>query len=310
MKKPSKTQDAARAGLLAGMAAGHEQAKVDRAVAADLDRAKTMALVDLDAIRDRPAGDSRHARAEHVLELAESIAAVGLLQPPALDMNRALVAGLHRREALRLLLTPPAARADLLARYQQVEHLDPEETAERLLALPKPQDLPEPLKAGKIPCRVLVDLDAAKDPEAALAAEAAENTARKQYTPTEVEALATRLRAAGYRERGGRPRRGEKALRPALELVLGVSASTARRLLGKKDLPAKGGHVAMFSEAMRTLAKAVARVKEAAAERAPDLRRRKKSSPALLAVLAALDTLEAELEDAVAEAKALENGKD
>jgi hypothetical protein len=68
-----------------------------------------------------------------------------------------------------------------------------------------------------------------------LAAEAAENVARRQYTPAEVKALAKRLRDAGYRESVGKPKKGEKALRPALEMVLGKSASTIRRMLGTKE---------------------------------------------------------------------------
>ena len=65
-------------------------------------------------------------------------------------------------------------------------------------------------------------LDAARDPDAALAAA--------------VATLVDRLRRAGYKETTGRPRKGEKALRPALGLVMGVSPETARRLLGtRKD---------------------------------------------------------------------------
>lgn len=322
MKKQSKTQANARAGLLAGMAAGHEQAKVDRAVAAEQDRAKVQALLDLDAIRPRPGGDTRKAGAEHVLELAESIAALGLLQPLAVDRIHHLVAGLHREVALRLLLTPAAARVEVLAGCHGVDKLDPRETARRLQALPDPKDLPEPLKAGKVPCLVLVDLDAERDLDAALAAEAAENTARKQYTAPEVEAIAERLRAAGYRETAGRPGKGSKQLRPALASALGVHVSTVRRLLGEKDAGAKRGQVAKFSETLRPLAKAVARAKEAAPEfdmssrgfggpkGYPKFKKLKKANQALFAVLDALDTLEAELEDAVAEAKALETGKD
>ena len=115
-----------------------------------------------------------------------------------------------------------------------------------MAVLPAPKNLEGPLAAGKVPCRVLVDLDAERDPAAALAAEAAENTARKDYTPAEVQALAQRLRAAGYRETGGRPRRGEKALRPALEMVMGVAKNTTRRMLEGMPAGGKGAKVGRF----------------------------------------------------------------
>ena len=49
--------------------------------------------------------------------------------------------------------------------------------------------------------------------------------------------MANRLRNAGFREAVGRPKAGEKALRPALELVLGKSASTIKRMLGADETP-------------------------------------------------------------------------
>ena len=197
----SKAQETAAAGLLRGIAYGKEQAKADRRLAAESKLDRVLELVPADAIRPR-AADSRPARAEHVLEVAESVAAVGLLQPPAIDNARRLVAGLHRLEGCRLLLLPRDRRLEYLLAMDGGDRLDPEETADRVAVLPAPKDLEGPLAAGKVPCRVLVDLDAERDPAAALAAEAAENTARKDYTPAEVQALAQRLRAAGYRETG------------------------------------------------------------------------------------------------------------
>ena len=312
----SKAQETAAAGLLRGIAYGKEQAKADRRLAAEAKLERVLDLVDIGAIRPRPGGDTRPAGAEHVLELSETVAAVGLLQPPAIDSLRHLLAGLHRLEACRLLLTPREGRMDRLLALDGGDKLDPEETAGRLAVLPAPQDLEGPLGAGKIPCRVVVDLDAERDPGAALAVEAAENTARKNYTAPEVQALAQRLRAAGYRETGGRPRRGEKALRPALEMVLGVHASTIRRLLGKKDAAAKGGQVATFSDLLAHLRRAVHKAYEACPEFSmankdiPKFKKLKKARPALFAVMYALETLDTNLDAALADAKALEDGKE
>lgn len=255
----TKPQNTAAAGLLAGMNAGHRQAETDRRLAVDADRGKAVALVPLESIHKR-AADSRPARAAHVLSVAESVAAVGLLQPLALDRAHRLVAGLHRLEAVRLLLA-----GDRGAAFRALHESDRvEDAAARLEALPMVDALAEPLRGGKVPVRVLLDLDAETDPAAALAAEAAENTARRNYTPAEVDALAGRLRAAGYRDTAGRPKKGEKALRPALALVLGVNVSTVRRALGEKDAPGKPGQVATFSETLPKLAQAVAATMQAA----------------------------------------------
>ena len=283
--------DKARAGMLAGLEAGHAQAKIDRRLAAEADRGRAVGLLDLEAIRPRAGTDTRPARAAHVLTLAESVAAVGLVQALTVDKAGRLVAGLHRLEACRLLyLVKPEARAAHLATLDGADRLDPEETRARLRALPVSADLPEPLRAGKVPCRVLADLDAEADPDAALAAEAAENTARKAYTPAEVSALAERLRRAGYRDAGGRPRKGERALRPALALVLGVDVSTVRRNLNAPEKPA---HVSGFSEAAARLARALAAFDRAAgdvalADMTPTQRRAVKDAAALADLLARL----------------------
>lgn len=306
----NKKQEQARAGLLAGIAYGKEQAKADRRLAAAAKLEKVLELVAVEDIRPRPGGDTRPARAEHVLELAETIAAVGLLQPLALDCLRRLLAGLHRLEAVRLLLLAKDQRLDYLRGLEDGDKLDPEETAEALAALPAPADLEETLRAGKVPCLVKVDLDAERDPDAALAAEAAENTARRSYTPAEVQALAERLRRAGYREGGGRPRKGEKVLRPALEMVLGVSKNTARRLLGRMPAVGKGAQVGTFSGTVARLDKALAAFMEACCVykiRAEDKAELPKGVrlPNLRRALAAAKSLAAYMSEAKAEANTL-----
>jgi len=220
------------AGMLAGAVAGAGQAVTDRRLAEESQRGRAVTLLSLDAIRLRES-DTRPARANQVLSLAESICAVGLLQAPAVDKMHRIIAGLNRLTACRLLLTHPEQRRTLLG---ELDGFD-EEMFSRLDALPALDDLPEPLNGRKIPVRVMLDLDADQDPDSALAAEAAENMARRQYTPAEVRSLANRLRNAGFREAVGRPKAGEKALRPALELVLGKSASTIKRMLGADETP-------------------------------------------------------------------------
>ncbi len=296
----SKKQDKARAGMLAGLTAGHQQAEIDKRQRADTERGRSVALLALKAISQRST-DTRPPRAEHVLALAESIGAIGLVQPPAVDQAGRLIAGLHRLEACRLLLLSEKNRLD---HWQTLAgHPPGDEDAQRIAALPAPEALPEPLKSGQVPVRRLVELDAEASPHEALAAEAAENTARHAYTKAEVKELVARLRKAGYREATGRPKRGQRALRPAIELVLGVSRNTARRMLGTLE-GGKVAHVGTFSEVIkaagsleRAMTAYIGKAEELpAGQRLPNARNRLKTCRSLLRMA----------EEASAELKALE----
>lgn len=208
MTKPNNA-----AGLLAGMEAGELQARADRV---EKDR-WTPCMMKLAQICNRPNEPTRALNETALETLAESINALGLLQPPLVDKYGCLIAGGHRVEAVRRLAAKDPARWE------------------------------------KIPV-LKTDYAAADDPARALADEAAENTARKGYTAAEARHMIERLRRAGYKETGGRPRKGEKALRPALEMVLGISESTARRLLDKPKAPdAKGSHMTTFLKNMAAL---------------------------------------------------------
>lgn len=154
----------------------------------------------LSEIRDRPHGDTREITPTHVDELAENIAAVGLIQPLVVDSQGHLLAGGHRRAALQKLK---------------------QEQPERFL---------EFFPRGEVPVRVF-DFNAADDPERAIAIEAAENEQRRDYTPAEVRELADRLVAAGYRNTKGKPKKGQKALTPALMTIVGKSRRTVQSYL-------------------------------------------------------------------------------
>jgi len=169
-----------------------------------IDTPSSTATMLLDSISDRVEGDSRPLNPTHVEELANSIAVVGLIAPIAVDRQGRLLAGGHRRAAILLLQEQnPGAYA---------------------------KQFPN----GQVPIR-RYDFDSQIEPEKALAIEASENEKRKDYTPAEVRAIADRLRAAGYRDAPGKPKKGEKALRPALELIIGKSIRQVRRYLN--DVP-------------------------------------------------------------------------
>jgi ParB family transcriptional regulator, chromosome partitioning protein len=156
-------------------------------------------VMPLGDIKPRPHAQTRPADSTHVAALRESIAAVGLISPIAVDVHGVLLAGLHRLDAIKSLQATNPKRFDEL------------------------------FGVG-VPIRRF-DFDAVTDPEQALIVEAVENEKRKDYKPSEVRELADRLVAAGYVQREGRPAKGEKALRPALALIIGKSEKTVQRYL-------------------------------------------------------------------------------
>jgi ParB family chromosome partitioning protein len=155
-------------------------------------------LLEIDDIIARQES-TRETDAGHVKALAESIGALGLIEPIVVDSARRLLAGGHRVDAIKLL------------REEQ------------------PEAFAKWFAAG-VPVRTM-DFDAESSPSRALEVEIAENEHRRDYTGAQVKELASRLRAAGYRDSVGRPKAGEKALGPALEVILGKSMKTIRKIL-------------------------------------------------------------------------------
>lgn len=144
--------------------------------------------------------DTRPIRPEHVADLAESIAALGLIEPLVVDCKGVLLAGAHRLAAIQLLK---------------------ESNSEAYT-----QQFPDELVMVH-----MMAFDAEEEPERALQVELAENEKRVNYTRDQIERLAERLRALNYREIRGRPREGEKALGPALAVAIGVSTRYVRKIL-------------------------------------------------------------------------------
>jgi len=84
---------------------------------AKLDLSPGSSTANIADIRLRRDADTRPLTARHVVELAESIAVLGLLEPVVLDTSAHLLAGGHRLAALQLLAElPTARRAAFLAR--------------------------------------------------------------------------------------------------------------------------------------------------------------------------------------------------
>lgn len=156
----------------------------------------------LDQIIDRSGGDSRPLTLSHVSNLAESIAAVGLIQPIAVDNQGRLLAGGHRWAAIKEL---KASNPDAFKKH---------------------------FREG-IPVR-RYEFDAAENVELALAIEATENEKRRDYTPAEVRELANRLKEAGYHYTPGRAKAGQKSFLPSLSVIVGKSERTVQRYLSEE----------------------------------------------------------------------------
>ncbi|MFE4108429.1 ParB N-terminal domain-containing protein [Almyronema epifaneia] len=163
----------------------------------------------IDQIHDRHLGNTRELDAKHVAELADSIAALGLIEPLVVDSQNRLLAGSHRRAAILYL-----------------RETEPDTYAERF-------------PAGQIPVQIM-PFNSELEPDRALAVEAAENEKRRDYTPTEIKAIAEKLRSAGYEDLKGRPKKGQKPLIPALSVVVGKSMRTVQRhLYGDSETASK-----------------------------------------------------------------------
>jgi len=148
--------------------------------------------------------DTRPLNPSHVESLTESIAVLGLIEPLVIDNQGRLLAGGHRLAAINQL------KETQWDKYQ------------------------EKFPGELIPIRRL-PFSADEDPELALQIEIAENEQRRDYTPAEVRAIADRLRESGYVDVKGRPKKGQKALMPALAVVVGKHLRTIQRYLGDDE---------------------------------------------------------------------------
>jgi|GEM_PF-377008 ParB family chromosome partitioning protein len=160
-------------------------------------------LMKFNQIKERKI-DTRPLDPTHVEQLAESIAVLGLIEPLVVDIKGVLLAGAHRKSAIA-----------------QIQELAPEAYIKQF-----PEDM--------TPVRVM-PFDADQEPDLALQVEISENEKRRDYTPTEIRALAERLRESGYTDVPGRPAKGERRLRPAIEVIVGKSLRQVRRILNEEE---------------------------------------------------------------------------
>lgn len=180
----------------AGVKTSAEQASLNRA------SISSTSVLPLEKILPRPE-DTRPINQDHVEQLAESIAVLGLIQPIAVDVNGRLLAGGHRLAAIEFLKVNDTE--------SYTKHFNKGVPARRY------------------------EFDAAENEAHALAIEATENEKRRDYTPSEVRELADRLESAGYHRSKGRAKRGQKSVGPTLAMIVGKSQRTIERYLATND---------------------------------------------------------------------------
>jgi hypothetical protein len=200
-------------------------------------------LVKIDQIRLRKEADTRPINAWHVVELAESIAVLGLLEPLVIDTEGHLLAGAHRFAALQLLMTGDRRVEYLKSRIPEGESIESSKGWDRLY------DRVENFRnlrsdrhlVDGIPTLVVdVSLEKIADSRRyALAIEVAENNVRRSYTTDEVRELADRLKEAGYTSRPGRPKPGARTLISVLQAAVGKSRRTIDRIINGKPKTGK-----------------------------------------------------------------------
>lgn len=224
-------------------------------------------------IRPRIYGDTRQLNIAHVFDLAFSIEAMGLIEPLVIDRSGVLLAGGHRLAALGVLNphTRSMTLRNLLTRERSSGGLEGENRAHRLI-----DDLREGLPSvseinfEEIPVRVF-DFLAEEDQNRAIEVEIAENGQRRDYTAQEVLDLYHVLLAKGYTDPAGRPRVGERAVKPMIAALIGKSVRTVRRKLERAQvLEARTARQRLRDESLKVI-KSIQRVRKLLSGLEPEL---------------------------------------
>ena len=199
------------------------------------------ANIELSMIGPRVNGDTRPLNVAHVFKLAHSIESCGLIASIAVDRDYHLIAGGHRLMALRLLNPETRSAAIQQLIYQERSHRG---TAGADKSLRLIDELRESLPSTTqfdfehVPVNVY-ELSSAEYPDHTFSIEVAENTLREDYSPQEVYELYQVLLAKGFSDPIGRPRKGEKPVKPAIASIIGKSLRTVHRKLEQAQAEAK-----------------------------------------------------------------------
>lgn len=182
---------------------------------------------DLVSLHPHP-NPSRPLNPRHIVDLARSIAVLGLIQPLVIDIEDVVVAGSHRFAALRILASPPEDRFALLTALCPESHpgtLAP--LTDPVLALPPPVPA---LDLHRLPVHI-IPYTQRESPDEVWRIEVAENEQRRDYSAPEVRALAERLKAQGFHITRRRDADPDKRALPVLVALIGKSERQIQRLL-------------------------------------------------------------------------------
>jgi len=189
----------------------------------------------------RKGADTRPLSAKHVLDLAESIAVLHLLEPLVIDTEGHLLAGGHRLAALQLLAVQDQEKRVAFFKEGISKDEDTEgsgawaDLSVRVEHLCVPSSRDHHFVDG-VPVLVV---DVTKSSKLALAVELAENNVRRSYTADEIRELSKRLKDAGYKVSPGRPKEGEVSAINVLHAAVGKSKRTIERIIKGKASGAK-----------------------------------------------------------------------
>lgn len=202
--------------------------------------------ISIHKIGPRVNGDLRELKPDHLLAMAETLNAVGLLQSITVDAQKRLLAGKHRLGASQLLagLRDCKTIEERRALFTKITGHDYGTKFDDHLKALKCDGFEKHHPGDAIPCRIM-PVDSAKNPDIALQFEVIENEKRQDFSRAEVVTIAEKLKEMGFIDRAGRPSDHEKALKPALALIIGKSERQVRRLMlplssAKKPNPEAG----------------------------------------------------------------------
>ena len=193
-------------------------------------------------ILPRPDKPTRQLNPNHILDLAESISKIGLVQPVAIDREDHLLAGEHRLEAWKLLLldTPEKRQEHIKAllsatdkKLKDNEHLG--EAMNRASKLDH-ASFRMMYQDPKIPV-LMLPINAKTEKEKAFNIEVTENEKREDYTKNEILSLANTLESKGYvRYKTNQKKDADRPdIVKALSLISGKSARAIQRNLSSTD---------------------------------------------------------------------------
>jgi hypothetical protein len=176
----------------------------------------------------------------HALDLALSIAAVGLIHFPVVNANNELLAGGQRRAAIELLQAF-ASMTDADIRRMYAAFAEPGDDVDGQPGLTDEQVALLKHAWGRHFARGVpvhrIDTNALPVQAQALTIESIENEKRLDFSKADLAVIVDKLKTAGFRDRAGRPRAGERTLASELEAITGKSRRTVFRLL--EDLRAE-----------------------------------------------------------------------